>query len=153
MKTQHSLIYRAIVGIGGFALLAAMGLDVIAVLGRYTGIPLLGSIELVQVMIAVAGAVALLITTLQGGHARVRLVLARLQASTQAWVSRVDDLLTAVFFLVLAIGCAWIMLEMWNSHEESELWRLPYRPLRVLVVTTLFATTLIVVCKAWRGDR
>lgn len=153
MKPEHSLIYRLIVGLGGLALLAAMAFDVIAVLGRYTGIPLLGSIELVQVMVGIAGAMALLITTLRGSHARVRLVLARLQASTRAWVLRLDDVLSAVFFVALAIGSVWIMVEMWHSHEESELWRLPYRPLRVLVVLTLIATTVTVLRSAWRGER
>lgn len=153
MNTPQSAVYRAIIGLGGVALLAAMAIDVIAVIGRHTGIPLLGSIELVQVLVAIAGAMALVIATLHGSHAKVHLLLARLPETIRAAVLRVAHALTAVFLCALTLGSLWIMRELWNSHEESELWRLPYRPLRLLVVITLVATTLVVLRKALQGER
>ena len=89
------------------------------------------------------GAMALLIATLQNSHARVRLVLARLPDGPRDILLRFDYALTALFFLALTIGSAWILREMWASHEESELWRVPYRPLRLLVVVTLLIQTSI----------
>lgn len=151
MKTPHSPFYRALVIIGGTALVAAMGIDVLAVAGRASGIPLLGSIELVQVLVAIAGAMALILATLNDRHAVVRIVLARLSGSTASLVKRIDSLAMALFFLALACGSAWILRELWSSHEETELWLLPYRPLRLLVVLALFATTGLVLRKAIQG--
>ena len=153
MNNTTGLAYRAIVAIGGGALLAAMAIDVIAVAGRHTGIPLLGSIEVVQVMVAIAGAMALLIATLQNSHAKVRLLLVRLADTQRNQVLRFGYALTALFFLALTIGAGWILAEMWHSHEESELWQLPYRPLRLLVVFALAFTTVLMLRKAWQGER
>jgi TRAP-type C4-dicarboxylate transport system permease small subunit len=151
MNTPHSNFYRALVIIGGTALVAAMGIDVLAVLGRHTGIPLLGSIELVQVLVAIAGAMALILATLNDRHAVVRIVLARLSGTTATLVKRIDSFAMAVFFLALACGSAWILRELWSSHEETELWLLPYRPLRLMVVLVLFTTTGLVLRKVWQG--
>lgn len=153
MKTSSSLVYRSIILVGGFALLLAMMIDVVAVIGRYLGTPLLGSIELVQVLVGIAGAMALLVATLQNSHARVRLLLARMTDAPRDLLLRFDAVLTALFFLALAIGSAWILRDMWLSHEESELWRLPYRPLRLLVVVTLLVTTVLMLRKAQQGDK
>ena len=53
--------------------------------------------------------------------------------------------------LALACGSAWILRELWSSHEETELWLLPYRPLRLMVVLVLFTTTGLVLRKVWQG--
>lgn len=151
MKTPHSNAYRLLVIVGGVALLGAMAIDMLAVLGRHTGIPLLGSIELVQVMVAIAGAMALMIATLNDRHAVVRIVLARLSGATAVLVKRIDALGMALFLLLLTAGSAWILRELWSSHEETEMWLLPYRPLRLLVVLTLVTTTGLVLRKAWQG--
>lgn len=146
-----SLFPRLLVIVGGTALVLAMAIDVLAVLGRHTGIPLLGSIELVQLLVAIASSMAVIIATLHGRHAVVRVILARLQGAAATLLMRLDALALALFVFALAAGSAWIMFEMWGSHEESELWRLPYRPLRLLVVLSLLVTTGLVLRKAWQG--
>ena len=153
MSTPQSLVFRAIIGLGGVALLAAMVIDVVAVIGRHTGVPLLGSIELVQVLVAIAGAMAVVIATVHKSHAKVHLLLARLPETVRVHALRLANVLTALFLFALTLGSLWIMRELWGSHEESELWRLPYRPLRLLVVITLAATTLLLLRQAWRGER
>jgi TRAP-type transport system small permease protein len=151
MKTPHPTLYSVLVLVGGAALIGAMGIDVLAVLGRHTGIPLLGSIELVQVLVAITGVMALMISTLNDRHAVVRLVLARLSGTMAMLFKRFNALGLAVFLLALALGSAWTLLELWSSHEETELWLLPYRPMRVLVVAALVVTTGLVLRKAWQG--
>lgn len=151
MNKPDSLFPRILVIVGGTALVLAMAIDVLAVLGRHTGIPLLGSIELVQMLVAIASAMAVIVATLHGRHAVVRVVLARLSGAAATLVARIDAVAMALFVFALAAGSAWIMVEMWGSHEESELWQLPYRPLRLLVVVSLLATTALVLRKAWQG--
>lgn len=151
MNKPLSVFPRILVIVGGTALVLAMAIDVLAVLGRHTGIPLLGSIELVQMLVAIASSMAVIVATLHGRHAVVRVILARLQGSAATLLKRFDAVAMALFVFALAAGSAWIMIEMWGAHEESELWRLPYRPLRLLVVLSLLATTALVLRKAWQG--
>jgi TRAP-type C4-dicarboxylate transport system permease small subunit len=144
--------YRVIVIIGGVALLGAMFADFLAVIGRQIGLPLLGSIELVQMLVGISGAMALVVATLRDSHAVVRLVLANVSARTAAIMQRVNAVGAALFFLALAVGSAWILRDMWPGHEETELLLLPLRPLRLLIVATLFIAMLLFVRKALAGS-
>lgn len=141
MKQAHSGAYKLVVIVGGFALVGAMAVDFIAVIGRQVGVPLIGSIELVQVLVGVSGAMALLVATLRNSHAVVRLLLANIPAHRAAQLQHVNNLAAALFFLALAAGSTWIMQELWSGHEETELLRLPLAPLRMLIVAALLVTS------------
>src|SRR5690606_16773026 len=69
---------RLLVWAGGVALLFATVIDTIAVIGRHIGLPLAGSIELMQAAVLVSGAVGLLVATIEQSHARVHLLVERL---------------------------------------------------------------------------
>jgi TRAP-type C4-dicarboxylate transport system permease small subunit len=111
-------------------------------LGRQIHVPVLGAIELVQAAVLIAGCGALLMAALERSHARVHLLLDRLPAATRGVLDRVHGLSTAILYAALLVGSAWIAIDLWHGHEESELLRIPYRPLRVIVVLT-FAVLLI----------
>lgn len=143
-----SRAYAFVVILGGVALLGATAIDSLAVIGRHSGIPLLGSIELVQVLVGVSGATALLVATLRDSHAVVRLLLANIPAHHAALLQRINAFAATVFFAALTAGSAWIMREMWGSHEETELLQLPLAPLRLLIVIALGVTTLLFLRKA-----
>lgn len=152
MKAPHSRAYKALVIVGGGALLGAMGVDFLAVIGRQTGTPLLGSIELVQLLVGISGATALLVATLNDSHAVVRLLLANIDARHAARLQRVNAVAATLFFLALTAGSAWILRDMWHSHEETELWQLPLWPLRVLIVAVLLATAALFLRKTWQRN-
>lgn len=124
---------------GGCALFAAMTVDVLAVLGRHLGWPLLGSIEIVQALVLIAGVCALLAATLARLHARVHLLLERLPAPAHAALRRLNDGAAALFFALLAVGSAWLMWDLWAQYEHSELQHVPYRPLRILTTLACIA--------------
>ncbi|MCP5143633.1 MAG: TRAP transporter small permease [Gammaproteobacteria bacterium] len=151
--SPRGLWYRVLVITGGTALLTAMVVDTLAVIGRHTGIPLLGSIELVQAVVAIASATAMIVATLNGSHAVVRLITDRLPERQAAWFARVNALLAALFFCALLAGSVWITSDLWFGFEETELWRIPYRPLRVLVCICAFCVALIFAWHALRGRK
>ncbi len=142
----------ALVLIGGGALLTAMMIDTLAVIGRHTGIPLLGSIELVQVLVGVAGAMSIVAATLHGSHAVVRILTSRLSAGSALPLRRLNLAASALFFVALAAGSLWVGSELWHSQEESELWQVPYKPLRLLISSAMVATAALFVRAAWRGE-
>jgi TRAP-type transport system small permease protein len=127
----------ALIWIAGGALLVAMVVDTAAMLGRQIHWPLLGAIELVQAAVLFGAAGALVLASLEHSHARVHLLLDRLSPRWQAALLRLHQLFALVFFAGLLAGSAWLALDLWHGHEESELLRVPYRPLRVALVLAL----------------
>ena len=139
--------------IGSFGLLLAMGADALAVVGRHTGLPFLGSIEIVQTAVVLAAASAMVAATLSRSHATVHIVIERLSPLWRERFERFADLLSAVFFAVLAAGSIWISAELWDAREATELVGIPLKPLRLV---WCFSAALIVVLYAvstLRGSR
>ena len=149
---QTSRIYFLVVVTGGAALLTAMTIDSLAVIGRHIGIPLLGSIELVQVLVGIAGSLSIVVATTLGSHAVVRILSSRLDAGSALLMHRLNSAVSALLFVALAAGSLWIGAELWHSQEESELWRLPYKPLRLLVSGAMVVTAMLFARAAWRGE-
>jgi TRAP-type transport system small permease protein len=129
--------------LGATALLFAMSADAIAVLGRHIGLPLLGSIELVQAAMLVASSAAIVSATLAEKHAVVHLLIDRLSPNLQARMQRIHAGLCAVFFTLLAAGSIWIAYDLWGSFEESEILKIPYAPLRIISIAAVVAVALI----------
>lgn len=127
---------------GGIALLAATIIDTLAVIGRHIGFPIPGSIELMQPAILVVGASSLVASTLAANHARVHLFVDRLSVSLRNVADRLSDCATAMFFLVLLGGSAWLAWDLWDAYETSELVGVPWRLMR------LFANICLLACVA-----
>ena len=123
--------------LGGIALLLAMAVEAVAVLGRHIGIPLPGSIELVQAAILVASSAAMLSATVADKHARVRLVMNRIKGGPLAVLKRVQALFSILFFCALAAGSIWIFMDLWGGFEESEVLHIPLAPLRIVCIVSV----------------
>ncbi len=137
---------------GGAALLAAMAIDTLAVVGRNVGMPIIGSIELVQAAILVSGTVALVLATLHGGHARVRLVIDRLQgAPRHVLANDVARWRRHACSRRLPAGSIWLAADLWSGHERSEVVGVPWRILRLIANAGFVACALIALAGACRG--
>src|SRR5690606_6460032 len=97
----------------------------------------IGSIELVEAVVLIAAGGGLIIATLDGAHARVNLLLERLPESARELVLKLHALAAALLFAALRAGTVWIAVDLWSGHEESELLRIPYRPLRIAAALTV----------------
>lgn len=125
---------KAAYALGSFGLLAATAADSVAVAGRHTGFHLIGSIELVQAAVVLLAATAMLMVTIGRGHATVHIVTERLSTRAAARLGRVTDLISAVAFAILAAGSAWVLAELWDGYEQTELLHIPLRWLRLIWV-------------------
>ena len=137
---------------GGAALLAATAFDTLAVIGRQVGFALHGTIESIQSAVLVAGSLALISATAANNHARVRLVLDRLGPS-RAWLERGSDVLTALFGLALLAGSGWLAIDLWGSHEVSEIVGIPWRWLRLFANLSLVAVIVLALRALARSNR
>jgi len=128
---------RALIWISGGGLLVAVAVDSLAMLGRQVQLPLIGSIEIVEAAVLFAACGALIIATRDNAHARVNLVLDRLPARWRVVLERVHAIAGILLFTALLAGTIWIAADLWTGHEESELLRIPYRPLRIATALSL----------------
>jgi len=128
-----------LVWIAGGALLVAMVADTLAMLGRAFDVPLLGAIEIVQAAVLVAASGALVVAALDDAHARVHLLLRRVPDVTRHALERLHAVAAVAFYAALLAGSVWIAADLWLGHEESELLRIPYRPLRFVAAGVLAA--------------
>lgn len=133
-------------------MLLAVAVELLAVIGRFLALPLAGSIELVQVVVTVSGALGLVVATLQRSHAHVRLLLERLSPAQTRLLQRANRAIAALFFLVLAAGSAWLARDLWPGFEETEIWRVPLAPLRVLVTLASLTVALLFLRSSLRGE-
>jgi TRAP-type C4-dicarboxylate transport system permease small subunit len=136
--------------VGGLALLAATAIDTLAVIGRNVGLPLTGSIELMQAAVLVSGAIGLVIATIEQSHARVRLLVDKLSPKWRLLADRLSDLLTLIFFLALFVGSVWLAVDLWNAHEQSEWLGIPWRLLRLVANLCLFAVCILLLFRIVR---
>ena len=147
-----SLVVRFLVILGGGALLFAMAVDAIAVAGRHLGLPLLGSIELVQASVLVSAAMAMIVATIGRTHAVVHLVVDRVSRVRRRQMLWVNALLSALLFGAFLVGSAWLCWEMWSHYEQSDVLRVPFRPLRVTLVLSCAALAAIFFYQAIKGE-
>ena len=141
MKTPDAI---ALVWVAGGALLVAMLVDTLAMLGRQLHGRCWVRSSSCRPRCCSARAGALLLATRWSS---------RMRACTCCWIAcrsagrRCCRALHALFALIVlrrpaGRQSAWIALDLWHGHEESELLRMPYRPLRMLVVLVLVALLL-----------
>jgi TRAP-type C4-dicarboxylate transport system permease small subunit len=121
--------------------------------GPLHGVPLLGSIELVQAAVLVSASTSIVLATMAGRHAMVHLLLDRVGPRARAWLQRVNYGGAVLFFGALAAGSIWIVSELWSGQEETELLRIGYRPLRMLAIGAVLGTALLFLRLAFRERR
>lgn len=134
MPQRESTLVRFATLLGSFGILAATLADGLGVAGRHTGIPFLGSIELVQAAVVLLAATSMFVVTVKGGHATVHMLTARLSAQRADLLRRLGALLSGLAFLLIAAGSAWVAAELWSGFEQTELLHIPLRWLRLVWV-------------------
>jgi TRAP-type C4-dicarboxylate transport system permease small subunit len=81
------------------------------------------------------------------------LLTARVGDRARDYLHAFAHLLSALFFVGLACGAAWLAVESWNDYEQSELLHIPYRPLRIVSLVAAAAIALVFLRDMWRSLR
>lgn len=134
--------------IGAAGLLVAMAVDALAVVGRQVRMPLLGSIEIVQACIVVAASAAMVGATVSKGHAAVHILTERVPEKVRWALERFSDLIGALTTATLLAGSLWIVIDLWDGHERSELLGYPLAPLRLFWCLSAALMTVIFLARA-----
>lgn len=131
MSKAGERIKGVLLATGAVGLLGAMATDGVAVIGRHIGVPLTGSIELVQAFIVLGASSAIAYASLGAAHAAVDLVFHRLPMSAQRLATGLAALLGFLFLAALVTGSGWILWEYWNAAERTELLGIEVKWLRL----------------------
>ena len=140
---------RLAVWIGGAALIAATAIDTLAVIGRNVGLPVVGSIELVQAAVLVSGIFGLIFATAGDDHAHVRILTDRL-GRWRSSAAVVGSLSMALFFAALLFGSVWLAADLWDGHERSEVLGVSWRVLRLIANLGLAACIVVALAALFR---
>ncbi len=130
-KGLTGVLARGCFVVGAIGLLIAMASDAIAVVGRHINFPLLGSIEIVQACIVTAASAAMVGATASRSHAAVHILTERVGPRAQDILERLANVVGAVVAIALLIGSVWIVSDLWDGQEMTELLRMPLKPLRL----------------------
>lgn len=139
--------------VGAGSLLVATFVETLAVIGRHIGVPLVGALEIMQASILLLASSAMLATTLNDSHASVTLLTARVSERWRIGLRAFANALSAIFFICIAAGALWVMIEVWNDHEASELLRIPFKPLRMISFLAAIAIAFVFLRDLWRSMR
>lgn len=138
--------------IGAAGLLLAMAVEALAVLGRHAGVPFLGALEIIQSAILLTATSAMVSTTIGGAHARVTLLVDRVNPPVRSVLRKISAILSMLFFIGLAVGSLWIASDTWNEFEQSELLHVPFRPLRLITFAAAAAIAVLFVRELLRKE-
>jgi TRAP-type C4-dicarboxylate transport system permease small subunit len=142
------LASRIVFVLGAAALLLAMTIDFVGVVGRMVGWSPLGLVEMVQFCVVGAISAALIIATVLDAHAAVHVVIERLPGGVAALLLRFSDLLGAALFAVLALGSGWMLADTWSLDERTDVLNLPLAPARIVWTAALVIVALLFVARA-----
>ena len=128
--TIRSLSAVACIVIGIMALLVVSN-----VLGRFLfNQPLLGIVELVEMMMVIIGFFAIAYTAIDRGHVRVDLVISRLSRRTQAILGSIAFLLSAGIFAIITYqGSVNTIYYAQHLKEASTVLSVPFAPFRFVM--------------------
>lgn len=143
----------ALIWLGGVALLLATMIDTLAVIGRHVGMPVNGSIELMQAAVMLSGAAALVISLWDDAHARVHLLLDRLTPAKRRVLDWLSDACTLTFLAALLAGSAWLAADLWYGHEQSEVLGVPWAALRAIANVALATGIVLLGLRLLRKPR
>jgi TRAP-type C4-dicarboxylate transport system permease small subunit len=105
--------------------------------------PIPGTYDLVALFGSVAAALAMAHTTVESGHVAVSLLVRLLAKKKQAILKLITDILSGVFFAVLAWRCVLYARDLKESGEVSMTMQLPFHPFVYLLAVSALAVTLV----------
>ncbi|MBO9714570.1 TRAP transporter small permease subunit [Sphingomonas sp.] len=152
-KAPPNRLTRIVEVIGAAALLVAVATDAIAVAGRHLGFALLGSIELFQMAALAATSAAIVLTTLAGRHAAVHVLVDHVSPGVRRAILSAGHAASALAFALLLAGSIWIAIDLWPTHEMTELLGLPLRWFRLIWIAAAGIIAGLFLVKFWREAR
>lgn len=141
----------ALIWFGGAALLLVTLIETLSVIAPFFGMSFLGSIEIVEALVLMSGAVGILMASLMQNHARVHLVLDHLPPVLRNYLNSFAFVVSAVFFLACLGGSIFNWVVTRSHFEQSDVLQIPHEPLRILLIGFFLINTVLFVAQFIRS--
>ncbi|MFP3975115.1 MAG: TRAP transporter small permease subunit [Dehalococcoidia bacterium] len=131
--------------VAGVVLVSSMLLVVITVIARLLNIAIPGGMELMQLMMAIVIAFALVYAALQKAHVVVRILTAKFPVRIGAIASIIVSFLSLATWGLMSFAAAQLVYDK-GLREVSETLEIPYSPFRIIFIfgLLLFALSFVV---------
>jgi TRAP-type C4-dicarboxylate transport system permease small subunit len=132
----------------GAVFMSAIALIITAtVLGRAFRIALPGTFDLVETLVVVGIAFALVYGQLQDRHLRAEIAIERLRGRVKGAVESFLGILNLFYWAVLLWAAVEVMLDKWSAGEETEILKVPIIPFRGVWVFALILMCLLLLIR------
>ena len=138
-----SILSRGLNWIAGFTLIGMMILVCANIVTRLFGKPILGTFELVQVLMIALIGFSLGYGSLTNCHTSVNLLLRRFSSRTQAIFEIGNNLVSIAIFIVIGWRCILLGNVLWRKEELSQTLWIPQFPLLYAVAINCFLAAIV----------
>jgi TRAP-type C4-dicarboxylate transport system permease small subunit len=141
--------------VGGTALSLMMFLTVADVIMRAAGHPILGTYEIVALMLAVVIGFTIPMVSLDRGHVYMEIVLDRLSKRNRALMNTFTRILCLILFVIIGYNLIMVGKELHTAGEVSSTLKMPFFPIAYGVGICCFIECLVFIfdiVKIWRGQ-
>jgi TRAP-type C4-dicarboxylate transport system permease small subunit len=141
--------------VGGTALSLMMFLTVADVIMRAAGHPILGTYEIVALMLAVVIGFTIPMVSLDRGHVYMEIVLDRLSKRNRALMNTFTRILCLILFVIIGYNLIMVGKELHAAGEVSSTLKMPFFPIAYGVGICCFIECLVFIfdiVKIWRGQ-
>ena len=148
MQVFHSMVLKVskvMDGIGGTVLTLMMFVTVLDVVLRFFKIPITGTYELVFLGGAVVIGCAIPVTSWEGGHVNVDVLVEHLPAGARKVLALFNRVLGIIFFVLLGINLFLLGSDLFVSGEVSLTLHVPYYPVAYILALCSFVEALVLV--------
>jgi TRAP-type C4-dicarboxylate transport system permease small subunit len=148
MQVFHSMVLRVgktMDGIGGAVLTLMMLVTVLDVVLRFFKIPITGTYELVFLSGAVVIGCAIPVTSWEGGHVNVDVLVEHFPAAVRKGLAVFNRTLGVIFFVLLGINLFLLGMDLYKSGEVSLTLHVPYYPVAYILALCSFVEALVLV--------
>jgi len=146
---------KILAGISGLALTVMMCLTVADVIMRAFGRPILGTYEMVALLLAIVIGFSIPRVSLDRGHVYMEIFLDRLSKGNKAMLNTVTRIMCAILFIIIGYNLFLIGGEYHLSGEVSSTLKIPFFPIAYCVGVCCFIECLVFIfdiVKIWRGQ-
>ncbi|MDO5658631.1 MAG: TRAP transporter small permease [Paracoccus sp. (in: a-proteobacteria)] len=136
--------YRILAGVCAVLIMLMITVTCVDVVGRYLlNRPFAGAFELTQVLLAALVFAALPLTSADGGHVEVDLVLHMVPRRVQRLLGRLAGIVSAIVLAYFAWRLAKIGLKQWGDGTRTPSLTLPLAPLAYLAAASCALSALV----------
>ena len=155
MNSFFQVVKKVLTIIGGTALSLMMFLTVADVIMRAGGHPILGTYEMVALMLAIVIGFTIPTVSLDRGHVYMEIVLDKLSKRNKAVMNIFTRVLCLLLFIIIGYNLLMVGNELHTSGEVSSTLKIPFYPIAYGVGVCCFVECLVFIfdiVRIWRGQ-